>query len=75
MSDNPEIDELEKRIEALNAELQKTNMIGNENLPAIVKSFFIFLFFLIMAFLKPDLVIKIIELIINSFGVVKVVGV
>lgn len=74
MSDNPEIDELEKRIEALNSELQKTNMMGNKNLPAIVKSFFIFLFFLIMGFLKPDLVIKIIELVINSFGAVKAVG-
>lgn len=74
MSDNPEIDELEKRIEALNTELQKTNMMGNKNLPAIVKSFFIFLFFLIMGFLKPDLVIKIIELVINSFGAVKAVG-
>lgn len=65
MSNNPEIDELEKRIDLLNKELKKTNLIGNKNLPAIAKTFFIFLFFIIMSFLKPDLVIKIIELFTN----------
>ena len=67
------LEELKQRIDMLNAELQKTNIIGNKNLPILVKSFFIFLFFLIMSFLKPDLVIKIVELIINSLGVLEVV--
>jgi hypothetical protein len=62
------IEELEKRLNALNEELQKSNMIANKNLPLLVKSFFVFLFFLIMSFLKPDLVIKIIQMILNSFG-------
>ena len=68
-----ELEELKKRIDLLNDELQKTNMIGNKNLPILVKSFFVFLFFLIMGFLKPDLVIKIVELIIKSFGIIEVV--
>ena len=74
MSDNHEINELEKRIELLRSELEKTNLIGNKNLPALAKTFFMFLFFIIMAFLKPELVIKIVEIIINSFGAVKAVG-
>jgi hypothetical protein len=74
MSDNQEINELEKRIELLRSELQKTNLIGNKNLPVLAKTFFMFLFFIIMAFLKPELVVKIIEIIINSFGAVKAVG-
>jgi hypothetical protein len=74
MSDNHEINELEKRIELLRFELQKTNLIGNKNLPILAKTFFMFLFFIIMAFLKPELVIKIVEIIINSFGAVKAVG-
>ncbi len=32
MSDNHEINELEKRIELLRSELEKTNLIGNKNL-------------------------------------------
>lgn len=75
MSDNPKIDELEKRIEALNNELQKANMIGNKNLPIIVKSFFVFLFLIIMGIIKPELVIKIFEMLIASFSVSTVVGV
>lgn len=75
MSDNPKIDELEKRIEALNNELQKTNMMGNKNLPIIVKSFFVFLFLIIMGIIKPELVIKIFEMLIASFSVSTVVGV
>jgi hypothetical protein len=74
MSDNEEIDALEKRIDLLNAELQKSNMIANKNLPVLAKTFFIFLFFMIMSFLKPELVIKIIEILINSFGAIKAVG-
>ena len=68
-----ELEELKKRIDLLNDELQKSNIIGNKNLPILVKSFFVFLFFLIMGFLKPDLVIKIFELIIKSFGIIEVV--
>jgi len=75
LSDNPKIDELEKRIEALNNELQKANMIGNKNLPIIVKSFFVFLFLIIMGIIKPELVIKIFEMLIASFSVSTVVGV
>ena len=75
LSDNPKIDELEKRIEALNNELQKTNMMGNKNLPIIVKSFFVFLFLIIMGIIKPELVIKIFEMLIASFSVSTVVGV
>jgi hypothetical protein len=62
------IEELEKRIDSLNEELQKSNMIANKNLPILVKSFFVFLFFVVMGFLKPDLIIKIIQMILNSFG-------
>ena len=68
-----ELEELKKRIDLLNDELKKSNIIGNKNLPILVKSFFVFLFFLIMGFLKPDLVIKIVELIIKSFGIIEVV--
>ena len=68
-----ELEELKKRIDLLNEELKKSNIIGNKNLPILVKSFFVFLFFLIMGFLKPDLVIKIFELIIKSFGIIEVV--
>ena len=68
-----ELEELKKRIDLLNDELKKSNIIGNKNLPILVKSFFVFLFFLIMGFLKPDLVIKIVELIIRSFGIIEVV--
>ena len=68
-----ELEELKKRIDLLNEELKKSNIIGNKNLPILVKSFFVFLFFLIMGFLKPDLVIKIVELIIKSFGIIEVV--
>lgn len=75
MSDNENIDALEKKIDLLNEELKKTNLIGNKNLPIIAKTFFIFLFFLIMSFLKPDLVIKIIELFGNSAGIIKTVGI
>lgn len=67
--DKEAIEALEKRINALNEELQKTNLLGNKNLPLLVKSFFTFIFLIIMSFLKPDLVIKIIEVIIKSFGV------
>jgi hypothetical protein len=63
------IEALEKRINALNEELQKTNLLGNKNLPMLVKSFFAFIFLIIMSFLKPDLVVKIVEIIIKSFGV------
>jgi hypothetical protein len=73
MSDNEEIDALEKRIDLLNTELQRTNLLGNKNLPTLVKSFFIFVFFLIMSFLKPDLVIKIVEIFIHSFSSVKAI--
>jgi hypothetical protein len=75
MSNDPKLDELEKRIEALNNELQKANMIGNKNLPIIVKSFFVFLFLIIMGIIKPELVIKIFEMLIASFSVSTVVGV
>ena len=68
-----ELEELKKRIDLLNEELKKSNIIGNKNLPILVKSFFVFLFFLIMGFLKPDLVIKIVEFIIRSFGIIEVV--
>ena len=74
MSDNHEINELEKRIELLRSELEKTNLIGNKNLPSLAKIVFLFLFFVIMWCSRPDLVIKIIETFINSFGVAKVVG-
>ena len=63
------IEELNKRIDMLNEQLSKSNLIANKNLPIIIKSFFVFLFFLIMGFLKPDLVIKIIEMLIKAFGV------
>ena len=53
----------------LNEQLSKSNLIANNNLPIMIKSFFVFLFFLIMGFLKPDLVIKIIEMLIKAFGV------
>lgn len=62
MSENEEIDALEKRIDLLNAELQKTNLIGNKNLPIIIKTVFIFIFFTIMGFLRPELVEKIFEI-------------
>ena len=68
-----ELEELKKRIDLLNDELQKSNIIGNKNLPILVKSFFVFLFFLIMGYLKPDLILKIVELIIKSFGIIEVV--
>ena len=68
-----ELDELKKRIDLLNDELKKSNIIGNKNLPILVKSFFVFLFFLIMGYLKPDLILKIVELIIKSFGIIEVV--
>jgi hypothetical protein len=74
MSDNHEINELEKRIELLRSELEKTNLIGNKNLPSLAKIVFLFFFFVIMWCTRPDLVIKIIETFINSFGVAKVVG-
>lgn len=74
MSHNEEIEKLEKRIDLLNEELKKTNLIGNKNLPTLVKSFFIFVFFVIMSFLKPDLVIKIFEIFINAFGAVNASG-
>jgi hypothetical protein len=74
MSDNEEINALEKRIELLNTELQRTNLLGNKNLPALVKYIFLFVFFLIMSFLKPDLVIKIVEIFINSFSTIKTIG-
>lgn len=63
------IEELNKRIDMLNEQLSKSNLIANNNLPIMIKSFFVFLFFLIMGFLKPDLVIKIIEMLIKAFGV------
>ena len=68
-----ELEELKKRIDLLNEELKKSNIIGNKNLPILVKSFFVFLFFLIMGYLKPDLILKIVELIIRSFGIIEVV--
>ena len=68
-----ELEELKKRIDLLNDELKKSNIIGNKNLPILVKSFFVFLFFLIMGYLKPDLILKIVELIIKSFGIIEVV--
>lgn len=74
MSDNHEINELEKRIELLRFELQKTNLIGNKNLPALAKIVFLFIFFVIMWCSRPDLVIKIMEAFINSFGAIKVLG-
>ena len=74
MSDNEGIKELEKRIELLRSELQKTNLIGNKNLPALAKIVFSFIFFVIMWCSRPDLVIKIIEAFINSFSAIKAVG-
>ena len=62
MSDNHEINELEKRIELLRSELQKTNLIGNKNLPIIIKYLFIFVFFVVMLITKPDLVEKIFQI-------------
>lgn len=68
MNDREKIQELEKRIDAMNAELEKSNILANKNLPILVKTVFLFLFFLIMAILKPELVIKIVEIFIKSFG-------
>lgn len=72
---NRRIDELEKRIDLLNLELEKSNLLANKNLPILVRIFFIFLFFLIMGIFKPDLVIKIIEISINSIGALKALGI
>ena len=72
MNDTEKIQELEKRIDAMNAELEKSNILANKNLPILVKTVFLFLFFLIMAILKPELVIKIVEIFIKSFGAVVV---
>lgn len=74
MSDNHEINELEKRIELLRSELQKTNLIGNKNLPILAKIVFSFIFFTIVLFTKPELIEKIIAIFVNSFGAVKAVG-
>ena len=74
MSDNHEINELEKRIELLRSELQKTNLIGNKNLPILAKIVFSFLFFTIVLFTKPELIEKIVTIFVNSFGAVKAVG-
>lgn len=73
MSDNHEINELEKRIELLRSELQKTNLIGNKNLPILAKIVFSFIFFTIVLFTKPELIEKIIAIFVNSFGAVKAV--
>jgi hypothetical protein len=70
MNDTDKIQELEKRIDAMNTELEKSNILANKNLPILVKTVFLFLFFLIMAILKPELVIKIVEIFIKSFGAV-----
>jgi hypothetical protein len=68
-----EITKLKKSIELLNGELQKSNIIANKNLPIIIKYVFILLFFLIMSVLKPELITKIIQVVINtqSAGIVK----
>ena len=68
--DSEKIANLERRITEMNTELQKTNILANQNLPILVKTIFLFLFFLIMAILKPELVIKIVEIFIKSFGAV-----
>lgn len=65
---NKEIEQLKQKIENLSQELEKTNIIGNKNMPILVKYFFVFLFFLIMGFLKPDLILKIIEIIVKAIG-------
>ena len=62
MSDNPEINELVKQINLLNDELKKTNVIGNKNLPIIIKYVFILVFFLIMSFFRPELVETVFEI-------------
>jgi hypothetical protein len=69
-----EMEKLKKSIELLQEELKKTTLIGNKNLPVLAKTFFLFVFFIIMSFFKPDLVIKIVELFTNAFGTVKAVG-
>jgi len=66
--DSEKIANLERRIIEMNNELKKTNILANQNLPILVKTIFLFLFFLIMAILKPELVIKIVEIFIKSFG-------
>lgn len=72
MSDNHEINELEKRIELLRSELQKTNLIGNKNLPIIIKYLFIFVFFVVMLITKPDLVEKIFQIFaVKAVGVIE----
>jgi hypothetical protein len=70
-----EMEKLKKSVELLQEELKKSNIIANKNLPSLAKAFFVFLFFIIMSFLKPELVIKIVEVFINSFGAVKAVGI
>lgn len=72
MSDNEEINKLEKRIELLRSELQKTNLIGNKNLPIIIKYLFIFVFFIVMLITKPDLVGKIFEIFaVKAVGIIE----
>lgn len=72
MSDNHEINELEKRIELLRSELQKTNLIGNKNLPIIIKYLFIFVFFVVMLITKPDLVEKIFQIFaVKAVGIIE----
>jgi hypothetical protein len=69
-----ETEKLKKSIDLLQEELKKTNIIGNKNLPILAKTVFLFVFFIIMSFFKPDLVIKIVEVFANAFGAVKAVG-
>jgi hypothetical protein len=72
MSDNNEINELEKRIELLRSELQKTNLIGNKNLPIIIKYLFVFVFFIVMLITKPDLVEKIFQIFaVKAVGIIE----
>lgn len=72
MSDNEKINELEKRIELLRSELQKTNLVGNKNLPIIIKYLFIFVFFVVMLITKPDLVEKIFEIFaVKAVGIIE----
>lgn len=63
---NNELEELKKRIDLLNEELKKTNVIGNKNLPTIIKYVFVFVFLLITLFYRPELVEKVFEIFIDK---------
>lgn len=54
--------ELEDKIKELETEIKKRSILGNENLPIIIKWLLMAIFAIVMLIFRPDVLVKIVEI-------------